>query len=80
MDLVALSVSGSEDGLSTPEDIEASRADLPTDTVFTEVEGAAHAFFGDYGEQPGDGTATIGREHAQEQIVTATVEALERVS
>ena len=79
-DLVAASISGSEDGLSTPEDLEASRADLPADTVFTEVEGAVHAFFGDYGEQPGDGTAAIDREDAQEQIVTATLEALGRVS
>ncbi|KAB7745298.1 alpha/beta hydrolase [Nostocoides sp. F2B08] len=79
-DLVAASISGSADGLSTPEDIEASRADLPADTVFTQVEGAVHAFFGDYGEQPGDGVPTIGREEAQEQIVAATVEALERIS
>ena len=79
-DLVAASISGSEDGLSTPEDLEASRADLPADTVFTEVEGAVHAFFGDYGEQPGDGTAAIDREDAQEQIVTATLEALGRLS
>lgn len=78
--LVAASISGSEDGLSTPQDIEASRADLPADTVFTEVEGAVHAFFGDYGEQPGDGVATIGREEAQQQIVTATLDALGRVS
>lgn len=79
-DLVAASISGSEDGLSTPEDIEASRPDLPAETVFTEIDGAVHAFFGDYGEQPGDGVPTIGREEAQAQIVAATVEALERVS
>ena len=79
-DLVAASISGSEDGLSTPEDIEASRVDLPADTVFTEIPGAVHAFFGDYGEQPGDGTPTIGREEAQAEIVAATVEALERIS
>lgn len=79
-DLVAASISGSEDGLSTPEDIEASRPDLPADTVFTEVEGAVHAFFGDYGGQPGDGVATIGREEAQAQIVRATLAALGRIS
>jgi hypothetical protein len=79
-DLVAASVSGSEDGLSTPADIEASRADLPDDTVFTEVEGAVHAFFGDYGEQGGDGTPTVSREEAQAEIVAATLEALERMA
>lgn len=79
-DLVAASISGSEDGLSTPDDIEASRAELPADTVFTEVEGAVHAFFGDYGEQAGDGTPTVGREEAQAEIVDATLEALRRLS
>jgi hypothetical protein len=75
-DLGVASVSGSQDGLSTPADIEASRSDLPPGTVFTVVEGASHAMFGDYGEQPGDGTATVDRATAQQQIVAATVAAL----
>jgi hypothetical protein len=79
-DLAVASISGSQDGLSTPADIEASRADLPPDTVFTEVEGAVHAFFGDYGEQPGDGEPTVDRETAQQQIVDATVQALLRTT
>ena len=29
------------------------------DTAYTAVEGGVHAFFGDYGEQPGDGTPTV---------------------
>jgi hypothetical protein len=72
-DLAVASISGSEDGLSTPADIDASRPNLPAATTFVEVEGATHAFFGDYGEQPGDGTATVERAEAQEQIVEATV-------
>jgi hypothetical protein len=79
-DLAVASISGSQDGLSTPADIEASAASLPPDTVFTEVDGAVHAFFGDYGEQPGDGTPTVDRAEAQAQIVAATVAALDRVS
>ena len=67
------SVSGSADGLATPADIEASRVDLPGDTAYTVVEGGVHAFFGDYGEQPGDGTPGVSREDAQRQIVDATV-------
>lgn len=77
-DLAVASISGSQDGLSTPADIEASRADLPPDTVFTVVEGANHAMFGDYGEQPGDGTATVDRATGQLQIVAATVAALQQ--
>ena len=37
------------------------------------VEGGIHAFFGDYGEQPGDGTPGISREDAQTQIQKATI-------
>ena len=72
-DLVVASVSGTRDGLSTPEDIEASRPLLPPSTTFVAVEGAVHAFFGDYGEQSGDGVPTVSRAEAQEQIVQASV-------
>ncbi|TIC88088.1 alpha/beta hydrolase [Nocardioides sp. GY 10113] len=68
------SISGSRDGLSTPERIEESRADLPADADFTVVDGAAHAFFGDYGTQPGDGTPTISQDAARQQISAASVE------
>lgn len=71
-DLTVSSVSGSEDTLATPADIERSRADLPPTTTFVQVQGAVHAFFGDYGSQPGDGTPTISRADAQQQIVDAS--------
>ena len=61
-DLAVASISGSEDGFSTPQDIADARDLLPADTTYTEIEGAIHAFFGDYGDQPGDGTPTISRE------------------
>lgn len=67
------SVSGSEDGLATPAKIDASRADLPADAVFTVVEGAVHAYFGDYGPQPGDGTPTISHADARAQISAAAL-------
>lgn len=72
-DLAVLSVSGTNDGLTTPDDVEASRADLPPDTDYVAVEGAVHAFFGDYGEQSGDGVPGTSRGAAQEQIVNATL-------
>ena len=65
-------VSGELDGLSTPADILESRAQLPPGTEFTEVPGAVHAFFGDYGPQAGDGTPTTSRPEAQRRIVEAT--------
>ena len=36
-----------------------------------------HSYFGDYGEQPGDGTPTVSRAEAQRQIVAATVALLD---
>lgn len=66
-DLRVLSISGSEDGLSTPAKIEDARHLLPADAEMVEIDGASHASFGDYGPQAGDGTATISDEamHAQ---------------
>lgn len=78
-DLPVASVSGTEDGLTTPADIADSVELLPPATTFVAIAGAVHAFFGDYGEQPGDGTPTITRADAQRQIVDATVALLDRV-
>ena len=74
-DLRVTSVSGTRDGLATPADIEASRADLPASATFVAVVGAVHAFFGDYGTEPGDGSPTVSRREAQEQIADASIEA-----
>lgn len=78
-ELDVTSVYGTEDGLATVDDIEASASDLPPETLFVPIEGGVHAFFGDYGEQSGDGTPTIGRDDAQRQIVAATLEQLDRI-
>ena len=77
--LAVTSVSATEDGLATPADIAASRADLPPGTRFVAVEGAVHADFGDYGSQSGDGTRTITHEEAQRRIVAASLAMLERI-
>ena len=75
-DLPVLSVSGSNDRLTTAEDVEASRARLPGDSRFVAIEGGIHAFFGDYGDQAGDGVAQITREQAQAETVAAMLEFL----
>ena len=56
--LPVLSLSGSEDGLSTPQKIADARHLLPADATMVEIPCASHASFGDYGPQPGDGTPT----------------------
>jgi hypothetical protein len=78
--LAVASITGTQDGLSTPAKVEERKPLLPVGAVFTPIEGAVHAFFGDYGDQPGDGTPTISRDDAQRQIVAATVTLLERIS
>lgn len=77
-DLPVLSVSGDRDGLATPADVEAARPLLPPDTRYEVVAGGTHAFFGDYGEQPGDGVAGVPRTVAQEEIIAASMGFLER--
>jgi dienelactone hydrolase len=69
-----LSISGSDDGLATPANIDASKANLPPTATFTVIQGAVHAYFGDYGPQPGDGTPTITHDDARSRISTATVD------
>ncbi|WEG09042.1 alpha/beta hydrolase [Microbacterium horticulturae] len=66
-----LSISGSNDGLSTPAKIDASHADLPADAQFVQIAGASHAQFGSYGAQAGDGTPTISDDEARAQISAA---------
>jgi len=70
--LAVLSVSAANDGLATPDDIAASAADLPASAEFVTIPGAVHAFFGDYGDQRGDGEPTVSRQEAQARIVEAT--------
>jgi pimeloyl-ACP methyl ester carboxylesterase len=69
-----MSISGSRDGLATPDKIHSSAANLPGSTTYIFIEGGVHAFFGDYGTQAGDGTPTISQTQAREQISQASVE------
>lgn len=71
--LDVLSVSGSNDGLSTPADIARNAPLLPKDTTFVEIEGGNHADFGDYGVQPGDGDSTVPRSAVRSTITDALV-------
>ncbi len=79
-----LSVHASNDGLSTPADIENHKADLPAayvmssendlslplqgKTHYYEIQGGNHAQFGSYGIQANDSVATISRSEQQLQL------------
>jgi pimeloyl-ACP methyl ester carboxylesterase len=70
----AISIAGSEDGLSTPAKIADARHLLPQDATMIEVPGASHSSFGDYGPQPGDGTPTIS-DAAMTAVLTERISA-----
>lgn len=78
-DLPVLSISGSEDGLSTPEKIAENRDMLPADATMVEIEGASHASFGSYGAQQGDGTSTVTLPDMIAGIRDSTMGLVERI-
>lgn len=78
-DLRVVSIYGTRDGLATGEEIDDSRALLPSDTRWVAIQGGNHAQFGWYGPQDGDNPPTISREAQQEEIVAATTELLQQL-
>lgn len=73
-DLPVLSLSGSEDGLTTPQKVDDNRGLLPADATLIEIPGASHASFGDYGPQAGDGTPTISDADMRADVTAALAE------
>lgn len=66
VDLPTLAVYGSEDKVL-------DRSKLKNMPNCIEIAGGNHAYFGNYGEQKGDGKATISKEEQQSQTVEAIV-------
>lgn len=80
--LRALSVYGTQDGLTDAGDIDKSRRLLPRSTAYVPIAGANHTQFGYYGPgadfiQPGDNPAMISRTQQTEAIVDATADFLD---
>ena len=71
LELKAISVYGSNDGVLNMEKYSEYKPNLPKDFKEVVIEGGCHAYFGAYGEQEGDRPATITRE---EQIKITTEE------
>ncbi|MCD7822677.1 MAG: alpha/beta hydrolase [Oscillospiraceae bacterium] len=67
-DLPTLSIYGSEDGALNMDSLEAGR-DYSTDYTEIVIDGGNHAGFGSYGEQAGDGVATIPQDEQWEMTV-----------
>ncbi len=77
--LLIVSISGSHDGLATPAKVDAAKHLLPPTTTYIVIQGGIHGYFGDYGQQDGDGQPTISRAQAQSQITTSSLELLQRL-
>lgn len=71
-DLDVLCIYGSNDGVMKKDSYEECRKNLPSDYSEVIIDGGCHAFFGCYGLQDGDGTATI----SNEEQINLTVEAI----
>ncbi|GCE49968.1 alpha/beta hydrolase [Thermosporothrix hazakensis] len=78
--LQVLSVSGSHDGLATPDKIAAAKHLLPVTTRYIVIQGGIHSYFGDYGVQDGDGQPTITRSQARTQIIAASLAFLNQLT
>lgn len=74
-----LVIYGTEDGLSSPDEMIASAAQYPPDAVFVVIEGGNHAQFGSYGDQRGDNPATLSSPNQLNQTAAAIVSFLEQL-
>lgn len=63
-----LQVLASDDGLIDISAVNEARGLLPASATATTIEGANHASFGTYGDQPGDGLATLSRQQVRESV------------
>lgn len=73
-----LSVYGSEDKVLNRDKLMAGRAFMPEDYTEICIEGGNHAGFGSYGEQKGDGAASVAGKEQQEQTVKAILDLIRR--
>lgn len=68
-----LSISGSEDQVLNRAAYSDGWAWLPSTAQELVIQGGNHAYYGNYGEQKGDGTASISREEQERETVDAIV-------
>lgn len=80
VDVHALLIVGSNDGVLNRDAYEKARAKLPATVDELVIEGGNHAYFGNYGEQDGDGEATVSCESQQSQAADAIVDLAKELS
>jgi hypothetical protein len=78
-ELKGLTTFGSNDAVLDRDNFNATLPLLPPGTIIQVIQGGNHAQFGNYGPQPGDGTATISVADQQLQAADLTVRILRAV-
>jgi len=73
-DMIGVGILGSEDEVLNMENAENSLPFYPRDYEIHVIDGANHAQFGNYGEQDGDGKATISWEEQHDKVVSIILE------
>lgn len=77
-DLKVLSVYGSEDRVLSREKYQENFDNLPESLSELVIEGGNHAYYGNYGEQKKDGTASVTREQQQQKTAEGISELIQR--
>ena len=75
-ELTVISIYGSEDGVLNREKLAAGRQWMPPNSVEAVIEGGNHARFGSYGEQKGDGKASVSAEEQWAEAVRIITDAI----
>ena len=78
-DLSALDVTATKDGVLNRDAWKKAQPDLPHQVQEVVIEGGNHSGFGSYGQQKGDGQATITQAEQRNQIVGAMVKWLANI-
>lgn len=76
--LKVLSIYGSEDQVLNKENYDKGKAYLPETSTELCIEGGNHAYYGEYGEQKGDGEATISSSEQQQLTADAILEMFDK--
>ncbi|WP_059050682.1 alpha/beta fold hydrolase [Paenibacillus senegalimassiliensis] len=71
LNLSALQITASQDGVLNQEAWAESKVNLPEDTLYISIEGGNHGQFGSYGRQKGDQVPTLNEEEQLEQVILA---------
>ncbi|MBM7642571.1 alpha/beta hydrolase [Streptococcus loxodontisalivarius] len=74
LDLPVLSITASQDKVLNWKNFEAAKSRINSNlSTYVTIQGGNHSGFGTYGQQDGDGKATISQSEQEEQIVAAII-------